>query len=193
MIMRYGYWPVAFGGTLLVVIGALAMLPLGLDSPVWLLPLAAFVQGVGFGASFSALLISVQNSVGWEQRGAATSIYQFSRNLGGAAAGTVLGVVLTTSLTAHLATLPAASLPTGTPTGAAGGDQLGAASILLDPALRGTLTPAVRLALQDVLSSALSSVIWLMALFALLALLVTWFFPHTTAQEAAPAGEAEPV
>ncbi len=185
LILRYGYWPVAFGGAVLVLIGAGLMLPLDLSSPVWLLPVAAFIQGLGFGLSFTALLISVQNAVGWEQRGAATSIYQFSRNLGGTVAAASLGVVLTLSLTAHLASAPALPVPAGQPAG--GGDQLGAASILLDPVQRGTLEPAVRLVLQTALSEALSSVIWLMAALALLAVLVTWFFPHARAQDDAPA------
>lgn len=189
LIIRYGYWPVAFGGAVLVLIGAGLMLPLGLSSPVWLLPVAAFIQGVGFGLSFTSLLISVQNAVGWEQRGAATSIYQFSRNLGGTVAAASLGVVLTLNLTAHLAALPALPLPAGQAAG--GGDQLGAASILLDPVQRGTLEPAVRLALQTALSSALSSVIWLMAALALLAVLVTWFFPRTRAQDEAAVPDSE--
>jgi EmrB/QacA subfamily drug resistance transporter len=186
LILRYGYWPVAFGGAVLVLIGAGLMLPLGLSGPFWLLPVAAFIQGIGFGLSFTSLLISVQNAVGWEQRGAATSIYQFSRNLGGTVAAAALGVVLTLNLTAQLSAVPALPVPAGQTPG--GGDQLGAASILLDPIQRGTLDPASRLALQTALSAALSSVIWLMAALALLAVLVTWFFPHTRAQEEPAAG-----
>ncbi len=185
LILRYGYWPVAFGGAVLVLIGSGLMLPLGLHSPVWILPGAAFIQGIGFGLSFTALLISVQNSVGWDQRGAATSIYQFSRNLGGTVAAATMGVVLTVSLSNSLAALPRPVLPGGTPA-AGGSDQLGAASILLDPVQRGALDPAYRLALQDILGGALSTVIWLMAGVAVLALIVTWFFPHRNA-DAAPA------
>jgi MFS family permease len=189
LILRYGYWPVAFGGAIMVVIGSALMLPLGLHSPVWLLPVAAFIQGIGFGLSFTALLISVQNSVGWEQRGAATSIYQFSRNLGGTVAAATMGVVLTVSLSNSLAALPHSILPGGAPP-AGGSDQLGPASVLLDPVQRGALDPAYRLALQDILSGALSTVIWLMAGVAVLALLVTWFFPHQQA-DAAPATEPD--
>jgi EmrB/QacA subfamily drug resistance transporter len=177
LIMRYGYWAVAVGGAILVVIGSVLMLPLGLSGPIWLLPLAAFIQGAGFGFGFTALLISVQNSVGWDKRGAATSIYQFSRNLGGTVAGAIMGVVLTLSLTANLTALPPGALPTSATPGATG-DRLGAASILLDPALRGTLDAGARLALEGALSSALSVVIWLLAILSVLALLVTWFFPR---------------
>jgi EmrB/QacA subfamily drug resistance transporter len=191
LILRYGYWPVAFGGAILVLIGTTLMLPLGLTSPVWLLPVAAFVQGVGFGLSFTSLLIAVQNAVGWEGRGAATSIYQFSRNLGGTVAAASLGVVLTSSLASRLAALPALTLPAGT---AGSGDQLGAASILLDPVRRGTLDAATRLDLQTILSDSISTVLWLLAGIALLALVATWFFPRTRAQDdAAPeplAGES---
>lgn len=185
LILRYGYWPVAFGGAALVLIGAGLMLPLGLTGPILLLPVAAFIQGVGFGLSFTSLLIAVQNGVGWDQRGAATSIYQFSRNLGGTVAAAALGVVLTVSLTSHLAALPALPLPAGQPAG--GGDQLGAASILLDPVRRGTLDPVARLALREALSGTLSTVIWLLAGLALLAMIATWFFPRTRAQDEAPA------
>ena len=92
-------------------------------------------------------------------------------------------MVLTSSLTAQIAALPALPLPGGT---GGSGDQLGAANILLDPVRRGTLDPAARLALQQALSGAISTVIWLLAGIALLALLATWFFPRTRAQEEAP-------
>ena len=141
------------------------MLPLGLAGPVWLLPVAAFIQGVGFGFSFTALLISVQNSVGWEKRGAATSIYQFSRNLGGTVAGAIMGVVLTVQ--PHRQPGRAARRNPALPgsAGGKGGDQLGAAQ---HPARPGSAEQPrrrrLRLALQSALSNALSTVIWLLAL-----------------------------
>jgi EmrB/QacA subfamily drug resistance transporter len=180
LIMRFGYWPSLFAGALLVLAGGIIWLPLGLSSPVWLLPVGAFVQGAGFGFCFPPLLIAIQNSVDWAQRGAVTAVYQFSCNMGSTISAAILGVALTSSLAAGLATIAQPQLPAGAVAGSS--SQLGAASVLLDPARRATIDPHYRLALQGVLGDAMSTVIWLMALFALLTLIAAWFFPRLSAE-----------
>ncbi len=191
LIVRLGYWPGLFAGAVLVLMGGIIWLPLGLASPVWLLPVGAFVQGVGFGFCFPSLLIAVQSSVDWEKRGAVTAIYQFSCNMGSTISAAILGVALTGGLAARLATIAQPGSPAGAASGSAS-SQLGAASVLLDPVRRVSLDPQYRLALQNALGDAMSTVIWLMALFALLTLFATWFFPRLGADHGAMAERGGP-
>jgi hypothetical protein len=55
---------------------------------------ASLVVGVGMGAFSAPLLIVIQSSVDWAQRGAATALNQFSRTIGGAVGVALMGVVL---------------------------------------------------------------------------------------------------
>ncbi len=184
-LLRWGYRPITGAGALLVLLGAGTWLLLGLDRPVWLLPLGALIAGLGFGLFNTALSIAVQDAVGWAQRGAASSLFQFANSFGQTVAVTVLGAALTAGLSARLAALPPSL---ALPGAAAASGQLGPASVLLDPVQRGSLDPATRLALQGVLGDTLGTVLLLMAGLALLALLAIRFFPRLRA--GAPAGAA---
>ena len=179
LILRWGFRPVVVAGTGFVLLGAGLLLPLGLGGPVWLLPVAMFVQGLGFGANFSGMLLAVQNAVPWARRGAATSVYQFSRNIGGTVAVAVFGLVLTAGLASALAGQPAAA-----GAGASGPDaRFGAASVLLDLTARTHLAAPVKAALQVALMDSLRPVLGLLVLCAAGTLLVTWFFPASVVAE----------
>src|SRR5262249_48187782 len=54
--------------------------------------------GIGLGLANTALLIAVQTSVAWRQRGVATASTMFARTIGGTLAVGVLGAALTASL-----------------------------------------------------------------------------------------------
>lgn len=175
LIIRWGYRPVALVGAVFVFLGGLLLWPLDADGPAWLLLLAMFVQGGGFGLSFTSMLIAIQNAVPWARRGAATSLYQFARNIGGTLAVAVLGMMLTATLADRLARLPA--LPTGPAPAAGPGGQLGAANLLLDLGARATLPPATRASLIAALTAGLQPVIVGLVLLSLGTLVATWFFP----------------
>jgi EmrB/QacA subfamily drug resistance transporter len=186
-ILRWGYRPVALVGAVLIAVGGLLLLPLGPGGPIWLLPAAMFVQGLGCGFNFTTMLMAVQNAASWERRGAATSLYQFSRNIGGVIAVAVLGYALSTALAGALAQIPA--LP-GVPAAAAGGSQLGPASVLLDLNARTHLAPATLATLEAALADGLRPVLWIAAFLGLGTGLATWFFPaERIPTRAAPAEE----
>src|SRR5207247_8900322 len=90
-------------GTLLLL---LAFLP-GLSSNPLLrsavIVIATFVSGAGFGFSTTSMLIAVQNSVPWSERGIATASVQFFRNMGNTLGSVILGSVLTATLAPLLA------------------------------------------------------------------------------------------
>jgi hypothetical protein len=62
------------------------------------LALAMFVFGAGMGLANSAMIIGVQASVGWEQRGVVTALTLFARTMGGALGVGALGAVLAARL-----------------------------------------------------------------------------------------------
>lgn len=83
------------GGLALVALGtvATAML-LQRHASVLSLRVAMFVFGVGMGAANTALVVAVQESVGWGQRGVATASTMFFRSIGGAVSVGALGALL---------------------------------------------------------------------------------------------------
>lgn len=69
----------------------------------------AFVMGVGMGTVTPPLLTVIQNHLGAERMGLATSSQQFFRQLGGAMGVSVLGFVITTLARGQLAAVPGVS------------------------------------------------------------------------------------
>ena len=139
-----------------------------------------FVQGLGFGTNFTCMLLAVQNAVPWNRRGAATSMYQFARNMGGTLAVAVLGLVLTAALSGALNQLGPAILGQVATAGGGGGagGQLGAASVLLDLHARDLLAAPAKTALIGALMDGLRPVIWALAILSAATLGVTALFPR---------------
>ncbi|WP_010612174.1 MDR family MFS transporter [Halococcus hamelinensis] len=69
----------------------------------------SFVMGVGMGTVTPPLLTVIQNHLGTEQMGLATSSQQFFRQLGGAMGVSILGFVITTLAREQLAAVPGVS------------------------------------------------------------------------------------
>lgn len=75
-------------------------------TPLWLLVSNVFLMGVGMGMLTPPLLTAIQNHLGTERMGLATSSQQFFRNLGGTAGVATLGFVMNVTLRDRLATVP---------------------------------------------------------------------------------------
>lgn len=73
-------------------------LHLGGGEPTILLPALMFVLGSGLGFANTGLVLSVQTSVEWEQRGVATASTMFFRTIGGAVAVGAVGSLLVSRL-----------------------------------------------------------------------------------------------
>ncbi|HTO97820.1 MAG TPA: MDR family MFS transporter [Myxococcales bacterium] len=116
--------------------------------------------GVGLGLANTALLIAVQTSVEWRQRGVATASTMFARTIGGTLAVGVLGAVLSAAL------LRDGTIPED------------AADQLLGPTRGAGLGAAVVRALSASLQAGLGSVFWTIAAIALAAAVTSLFFPH---------------
>lgn len=105
-----------FGERRLIVTGAAIMTASFVAGAFWTasLPLPAilvnvFVMGVGMGMITPPLLTTIQNRLGTEQMGLATSSQQFFRNLGGTIGVTVLGIVMTLVMNDQLDAVPGVS------------------------------------------------------------------------------------
>ena len=67
----------------------------------WTLRAIMCIMGAGLGLSISTLILAVQTSVGWDQRGVATATNLFTRALGGAMGVGALGSILAHHLQAQ--------------------------------------------------------------------------------------------
>lgn len=107
LMVRVGYQRLVVAGSLALLAGT-AMLAFGSAGlgPVWT-GVASLVVGAGMGTFTAPLLIVIQSSVEWRQRGAATALNQFSRTIGGAIGVSLMGVVLQRFLSAARAPLEA--------------------------------------------------------------------------------------
>ncbi len=98
-ILRVGYRrPIRVGSLVASLgIGALAWL-VAARAPMWALGASMAVFGMGMGLANTAILIGVQASVGYEQRGVVTALTQFARTMGGALGVGALGALLAARL-----------------------------------------------------------------------------------------------
>lgn len=180
-------WPIssAFAGRLIPRHGFRAIIRIGLaviaaagialafsvrpGAPPWLTPVAAGALGVGMGFANTALLIAVQTSVEWGQRGVVTAGNMFFRTMGGTISVGALGGLLVAALTAD---------PTIRPEDA---------HVLLRPGNAALLSPAAFASLAHALEAALGQVFVLLAVLAAATVVVGRAFPRNATPPAEPA------
>jgi len=121
---------------------------------------ASALFGVGLGLANTALLIAVQTTVEWRQRGVATASTMFARTIGGTLAVGVLGGILGAALRRD------ESIPEG------------AADQLLGPGHGQGLASSVMEALSVSLQSGLGIIFWTIAGISLAAAAISLLFPH---------------
>ncbi|MFI5067918.1 MAG: MDR family MFS transporter, partial [Streptosporangiales bacterium] len=143
---RYKIFPVM--GTAVMTAGLFLLSRVGVSTSFWLVSLYLFILGVGIGASMQVLVIAVQNAVGYEDLGAATSGTTFFRSIGGSLRTAVVGGVVAHVQPRDLASaLHGARLPAGI-----------SASSGASPAVLAHLPPAARAGFVDGYAQALHTV-----------------------------------
>jgi EmrB/QacA subfamily drug resistance transporter len=143
VLLRVGFrWLVA-AGALLLTLGAVMMAARPAGAGVVWVGLSSAVIGAGLGAISTPVLIVIQSSVPWDQRGSATALNQFSRTIGGAVGVAGLGILLLARLRSEAARL---GLP---------------AAVTANP-----LHPGSGAASQALLGAGLSPVFWVLACLA---------------------------
>jgi EmrB/QacA subfamily drug resistance transporter len=123
IVSRTGrYRLMATGALLTMAAGLLLLTNLRADTPIPLLWVWMFIAGIGVGPTFGVFTLIVQNSVRFDQMGAATSNLTFFQQVGGtvglAITGTIFGTTLGEEVPHRLA---AADLPPQMSSALAGG------------------------------------------------------------------------
>ena len=98
---RYKLYPII--GTASMTFGLAMLALLDVESNVWQTALDALWLGIGMGMVMQVLVLAVQNSVGYEQLGVATSGTMLFRSLGGALGVALFGAIFANLLHAQLA------------------------------------------------------------------------------------------
>ncbi len=94
LMLRTGYRSPAIGGMVSVIAGSALLAFIQPDSSPFYLLSSMLIMGAGFGFTVPALLIAVQTTVDRQNMGAATSMIQFSRSMGGSIGVGVMGAFL---------------------------------------------------------------------------------------------------
>jgi len=159
LMVRTSYRLVAVIGGLSLVTGSLLLATLDPGRGFSWAATGSFVIGIGMGFCNTAFVVSIQASVGWSERGVATSSYMFMRIAGQSVGAAVFGAVLNFGLSRHA---PRA------------GDLI---NRLLDPGLRHSLGSAELVQLSDAIASSLHLVYILAGLAALITLALACALP----------------
>jgi MFS family permease len=140
LMVRISYRAAALWGGVIMIIGAALLLTASPEyGPAWV-GLAAAVLGLGMGFSNTTFVIATQTSVGWSERGAATSANMFLRTVGQSVGTAIFGAVFNLGVGQRIA----------------GADE--EINQLLDPAMRATLGAVETIRLSDAIAAAIHNV-----------------------------------
>ncbi|MCC6179325.1 MAG: MFS transporter [Chloroflexi bacterium] len=178
VILRFGFRGTAVSGAVITIVGAVLMLMGARADNVLGMGLANFVLGAGLGFLSTSLIVAIQSAVPWSSRGVATASTMFSRQLGSSLWVAILGSLLNAVLLSRLSSLPSSVRS------AAGGDEAGLTSLLLNEQARATLDATVLTHLEATLAGSLQVVFVGIVVTTVAALVVAWFVPGGSAQAA---------
>lgn len=165
-LLRAGFRRTVMVGMVLIALAQIGFLTLGRESSALHAAASMTLMGLGFGFSSVAYMISVQNSVGWADRGVATASLQFFRSIGGSIGVAIMGTMVTMRMQPLLELHDVAAIA-------------GSASALLDPVARRALAPEVLAALQLGMISAVHDAFMVMAGAAVVGLVIAFWYPKT--------------
>lgn len=155
--------PARLGGAMLLA-GSVAIALAGGYAAI--AALGSFLVGVGMGLLNTSCLYSIQASVGWAERGAATASMVLMRTLGNALGAALFGGLLNFSLQNYLEKHPAEGL------------TLDSVRTLLSGQVVAVQSAATTAATREGLAGSLELVFWAMAVCALLCCAASWRVPE---------------
>ena len=94
LMIRTSYRQAATIGGVSLILGTAVLAALGPASPLWWPVTGSLMIGIGMGFCNTAFLVSTQASVGYGERGAATSSIMFMRIVGNSVGAAVYGAIL---------------------------------------------------------------------------------------------------
>ena len=168
MILKMGYRKSLLIGGFALVIGSVVFVTMTASlGPLWA-ALGSFIIGLGMGITSTAFIVSIQSTVGWEQRGIATAANMFMRNLGNTIGAALLGGIINNRLSHFLRENADNSTEKLT---------VDSANLLLKENERSHLSETGRELLQEGLTQSLHWVYYVVLMFALLSLVLISFIP----------------
>lgn len=93
LYMRVGFRNTALIGTAFSIASGVVFSMLSVSSPVWQPVLGSALMGAGMGLIVSPLLVGLQSTVGWNERGTITGGAMFARFLGQSLGAAVFGAI----------------------------------------------------------------------------------------------------
>ncbi|MFL6056353.1 MAG: MFS transporter [Actinoallomurus sp.] len=164
---RYKVYPVI--GTVLTTVALFLLSTLDETTSTLRTSVYLGVLGLGLGLIMQVLIIAVQNTVGYEDLGAATSGVTFFRQIGGAFGVAVFGSIFAHRLGGHVANvLRGVRLPPG----------FDPAQIRANPKILGSLPSPVAAKVLHAYAAAIQDVFTWSAPMAVAAFLLAWFLPQ---------------
>jgi MFS family permease len=159
LMIRTSYRLAATVGGISLVAGSLVLILLTPASGLLWAGGGAFLLGVGMGFCNTAFIVSIQASVGWNERGMATSATMFTRIVGQSVGAAVFGAVLNFGIFHRL---PEAG---------------NAVNLLMAPATRRNLGPDEIARLSEAVGASLHVVYIIAALMAVVSLILALALP----------------
>ncbi len=108
LYLRVGFRNTALYGIIVALIGASAFLLLPFPGPVWSLVAIQMTLGAGFGLIATPLIVGVQSTVEWGQRGVVTGANMFSRYFGQTLGAAIFAAIFNSQLAEQIQHAPAA-------------------------------------------------------------------------------------
>ena len=159
IMVRISYRAAALLGGVIMILGAALLLTATPEyGPAWV-GFAAAVLGLGMGFSNTTFVIATQTSVGWSERGAATSANMFLRTVGQSVGTALFGAVFNLGVGAHIAGVD---------------DEI---NRLLEPATRASLGASEVARLSDGIAAAMHNIYLLGAVLSLVLLGLAFRIP----------------
>ena len=165
---RLGYRDAALLGAVLAVASPVLFITLANPQPVWLLLFEQVLLGLGLGLLTTPLIVGVQASVGWSDRGVATGANMFARYLGQSLGAALFGAIFNGVVFHRLEYAPA-SLRGQLPTGVDG---------VITATNEGHAVGAVSAFLREIVAAATWQIYAAMAAIALVTLLAIMIAPR---------------
>jgi EmrB/QacA subfamily drug resistance transporter len=156
---KYRAYPIA--GTLVTAAAMLAMTTLAASTPLWLICVFLLFFGAGLGLIMQVVVLVVQNAVGPEMVGTATSTNNYFREVGASLGVAIFGAIFTNNLSEKLTAV-------FTGAGASTADA-GQATATLDPAAMNALPEPLREGIVTAYADSLAPVFWYLIPFILIA------------------------
>lgn len=106
LYMKMGFRNTALCGISIVTLGTLSFLFISFPGPVWALIISQMLMGAGFGLISTSLMVGVQSTVHYNQRGVVTGANVFSRYFGQSIGAAIFAVIFNLGLNTKMDKAP---------------------------------------------------------------------------------------